>query len=256
MALIPGSGKSPEEQKAAEDEVLLREIDDAVREDQYLEFARKYGRPLLGLVIAGLAAFGGYLYWESRQEAAMEAHSERLVAALDQADAGNLASADSTAQSLAAESTGGTRAAALLMRAGIAMDQGRTADAVKLYAQVAASEDTPPALRDLASIREMAASFDTRDPAQVIARLEPLAVPGNPWFGSAGELVAMAYLEKGDRQRAGTLFGEIARSEEVPDTLRSRARQMAGLMGVDAIDDVDAFMQDQSQPEGGAQPAR
>lgn len=255
MALIPGSKKNPEEKKAAEDDVLLREIDDAVREDQYLEFARKYGRPLLGVVIAALLAFGGYLFWDSRQEAALEAQSERLVAALDQADAGNFDSADKTAAALADESTGGARAAALLLRAGIAMDQGRTDDAAALYAQVVANKDTPPALRDLASIREMAANFDTRDPAEVIGRLEPLAVPGNPWFGSAGELVAMAYLEQGKNERAGLLFGEIARSKDVPDTLRSRARQMAGLLGVDAIEDADAYMEEQRLTDGGASAA-
>ncbi|HEX5645179.1 MAG TPA: tetratricopeptide repeat protein [Erythrobacter sp.] len=248
MALIPGSGKNSEEKKAAQDEVLLREIDDAVREDQFREFAQKYGRVLLGVTVVGLLAFGGYLLWDSRQEAAMEATSEQLTAVLDQAEAGNLDSASNAAAKLAAGSEGGAKAAALLTQAGIAMDRGRTADAVKIYAQVAADSATPPALRDLASIREMAASFDTRSPADVIARLEPLAVPTNPWFGSAGELVAMAYLEQGNRKRAGALFGEIARSDEVPDTLRSRARQMAGLLGVDAIEDADAFMEEQRSP--------
>lgn len=248
MALIPGSGKNSEEKKAAQDEVLLREIDDAVREDQFREFAQKYGRVLLGVTVVGLLAFGGYLLWDSRQEAAMEATSEQLTAVLDQAEAGNLDSASNAAAKLAAGSEGGAKAAALLTQAGIAMDRGRTADAVKIYAQVAADSATPPALRDLASIREMAASFDTRSPADVIARLEPLAVPTNPWFGSAGELVAMAYLEQGNRKRAGALFGEIARSDDVPDTLRSRARQMAGLLGVDAIEDADAFMEEQRSP--------
>ena len=70
MALIPGSGKSREEKQAerqsAEDNVLLREIDDAVRQDQYSDFAKTYGRPLLALLIVGLLGFGGYLFWESR----------------------------------------------------------------------------------------------------------------------------------------------------------------------------------------------
>lgn len=254
VALIPGSEKSSEEKQAAADEVLLREIDDAVREDQYLEFARSYGRPLLGLLVAGLVAFGGYLFWDSQNEAELEADSERLVAALDQAEAGNLDSADAAVQALAAESSGGARAAALLTQAGIAMDAGRTAEAVEIFAAVAANEDTPPALRDLALIREVSASFDTRDPADVIAKLEPLAVPGNPWFGSAGELVAMAYREQGNTARAGTLFGEIARSDDVPDSLRERARQMAGLLGVDAIDDVDEFMENQRRSEDSAAP--
>lgn len=248
MALRPGSGKNSAEQKAAEDDVLLREIDEAVREDQLKEFAEKFGRPLLALVVAGLAAFGGYLFWDSRQEAGMEAKSEQLIAALDQAEAGNFDTADSTAAALAGDSDGAAKASAILMRAGIAMDQGRTTEAVELYASVANDEDAPPVFRDLATIREMAASFDTREPAQVIERLSPLAVPGNPWFGSAGELVAMAHLEQGNRDQAGTLFGEIARNEEVPETLRSRARQMAGLLGVDAIDDVETFMEDQAAP--------
>lgn len=245
MALRPGSEKNAEEKKAAEDEVLLREIDDAVREDQLRDFGVKYGRPLLAVIVAGMAAFGGYLFWDSRQEAAMEATSEQLVAALDQADAGNLDSANSSAAALAAEGEGAAKASALLLQAGIAMDQGRTADAIELYASVANDESAPPVLRDLATIREMAAGFDTRDPAEVIERLGALAVPGNPWFGSAGELVAMAHLEQGNREQAGTLFGEIARADNVPETLRARSRQMAGLLGVDAIDDVDAFIEEQ-----------
>ena len=50
---------------------------------------------------------------------------------------------------------------------------------------------------------------------------------------------------EGDSEQAGTLFGEIARSEDVPETLRARSRQMAGLMGVDAIEDADEFMAEQ-----------
>ena len=78
----------------------------------------------------------------------------------------------------------------------------------------------------------------------MITRLKPLAVPGNPYFGSAGEMVAMAYLEQGKRQEAGTLFSSIAKDENVPDGLRSRSRQMAGLLGVDAIEDVDKVLEE------------
>jgi hypothetical protein len=82
-------------------------------------------------------------------------------------------------------------------------------------------------------------------PADVIAQLGPLAKPGSAWFGSAGELVAMAHLESGNRAEAGKLFADIAKDEDQPETLRSRARQMAGLMGVDAVVDVDKLLKDQ-----------
>ena len=48
----------------------------------------------------------------------------------------------------------------------------------------------------------------------------------------------MAYLKQGRNDLAGPLFAAIAKDENVPATLRSRARQMAGLLGFDAIDDV------------------
>ena len=255
MALVPGNKKSPEEEKAAQDDVLMREIDDAVREDQDREFGEKYGKPLIAAVVLGLAGFGGYLYWDGQREAAMESDSEALVAVLDQAEAGNFDSANSSAQALAGESEGAAQAAALMTQAGIAMDQDRVADAVALFAQVASDENAPPVLRDLALIREMSASFDTRDPGEVVEKLSPLAVPGNPWFGSAGELVAMAYAEQGNSEQAGTLFGEIARNEDVPETLRARARQMAGLMGVDAIEDADEFMAEQ-ELQGSSAPSQ
>jgi len=118
-------------------------------------------------------------------------------------------------------------------------------EAATLFGEVADSSDAPPALRDLAKIRAITATFDERKPADVIAELGELAVPGNPWFGSAGELVAMAHLEAGDNDKAGAMFAEIARAEDVPESLRTRSRQMAGLLGVDAIVDVDELLEEQ-----------
>lgn len=230
----------------------MREIDEAVRQDDLARFARTYGRPLLGLVIAGVLAFGGYLFWHSREEAALEAQSEKLVAALDKLEAGDVTDAQALAASLAAEGNGAAATSALMLQAGLAMEQGKRAEAAQLFARISADEDAPPAMRDFATIREMSATFDTRKPDEVIARLKPLAVPGNSWFGSAGELVAMAHLELGQRDQAGVLFGELARSEEVPETIRTRARQMAGLLGVDAIEDVEALLESQGVPTNGS----
>ncbi|WP_324262958.1 tetratricopeptide repeat protein [Altererythrobacter sp. H2] len=255
MALTPTSNKTAEEKKAAQDEVLMREIDDAVREDQFAEFAARYGKPILGVVAAGLLAFAGYLWWDGQQEASLEADSETLVSALDQIESGNLDSGAATLETLIAEGNDGAAAMAKLLKAGVIMEQGKPADAARLYAEVAASGDSPPALRDLATVREIAATFDTRKPDEVIARLKPLAVPGNAYFGSAGEMVAMAYLEQGKRREAGTLFAEIARSEDVPEGLRSRSRQMAGLLGVDAIEDVNEVLEATRLDDGSAAPA-
>jgi hypothetical protein len=244
LALPPNSDPNRPDKSAdraaAEQEVLLREIDDAVRQDQLAGAARRYGRPVLAFVIAGLAAFAGYLWWHERQEAQLEAASEGLVRALDQFDAGNFAPGEAALAPVAQSGSEGAKAASQLLKAGLALQQARKDEAIRLYAAVAADNGAPKPYRDLASIREVAANFDAMKPEDVVSRLKPLAVPGNPWFGSAGELVGIAYLKQGRTELAGPLFAAIAKSEDVPETLRSRARQMSGLLGVDAVVDVDA----------------
>jgi hypothetical protein len=228
--------------QAAQDDVLLREVDDAVRQDQFADAAKRYGRPVGAAVLIGLALFGGYLFWDSRQNAAREKDSEALVSALDQVERGNLGSASTALDPVAADGGDGAQAAAQMLKAGIAMEQSKPDEAAKIYDSVAVNSDAPQALRDLATIRGVTARYDNMKPADVIAKLKPLAVPGGPWFGPAGEIVAMAYLDQGKSAEAGTLFAAIAKDKNSPETLKSRTRQMAGLLGVDAIDDVDTVL--------------
>ena len=108
--------------------------------------------------------------------------------------------------------------------------------AIAGYKKIAADADLPQPFRDLALIRQTVAEFDTLKPQQVVDRLKPLAVPGNPWFGSAGEMVAISYLNMNKSDLAGPLFAQLAKDEGVPPTIRSRALQMAGVQGIDAVE--------------------
>lgn len=262
MALTPKGGKTAEDEKAAkkaaEDDVILREIDEAVRKDDLEQFGKKYGTVLIGGLVAILLGFGGYLFWDSQQEGEMEAQSEVLVGALDQVEANNFDAASDAASELVTSGGPAAKASALMLQASAALEKDDKAGAVALFAQIAGDEQAPPALRDLATIREVATNFDEREPAEVIEKLGGLAVPGNPFFGSAGELTAMAHLEAGNEAEAGAMFAAISKDEGVPETLRARARQMAGLLGVDAIEDPKELLEDEGvidengNPSGGA----
>lgn len=235
-----------------EDAILMREIDEAVRQDDATVFFKKYGVALVGLLIAAFAGMLIYWYWDSTNEAELEAQSEIIVGALDSVDAGDFPGASEKVASLIESGSPGARTVARFMQAAAALEQDDKGRAVELYAAIVADEEAPQPLRDLALIREISTNFDDRQPADIIAKLKPLAVPGNAYFGSAGELVAIAHLEAGDRDAAGTLFAEISKDEAIPETLRSRARQMAGLLGVDAIEDVDQLLKDEGVTTGGA----
>ncbi|MDJ0977087.1 MAG: tetratricopeptide repeat protein [Erythrobacter sp.] len=248
MALTPknSNANDPDARKlSAEDEIAIREIDEAVRQDDAAEFVRRYGLVIGSVLAVVLVGLGGYLFWDSQVEAALEAESEQVVSVIDYAQAEDFPSVKERTRPLLDSDTPGVRTSARLLHAAAALELGETARAVELYAQIAADEKAPQAMRDLARLREVATNFDDREPSDIIARLEPLAKPGGALFGSAAELSAMAHLEAGNREEAGALFAAIAKDDTLPATLRDRARQMTGQLGVDAVEDVEEVLEEQ-----------
>jgi hypothetical protein len=223
LALTPDTG-----------ETFLREVDENLRRDQLRALARKYAPLMIGGVLLLLAAVGGWLYWQDRQEAAAAKDSEQLAQIYVDIGAGKLASVPPRLDTLAKEGTGAIRATAMFTRAAVAIEQNDRPTAIAQYQAIAADDDLPAPYRDLARIRATALEFDAMKPEQVIARMEPMAKPGNPWFGSAGELTAMAMIKQNRKLEAGRLFAAIAADRQVPDSIRARSVQIAGTLGVDA----------------------
>jgi hypothetical protein len=246
VALTPTSDPSSTDKlavrRAAEQDVLVREVDEAVRQDEAGEFLRRYGIAIVGLVIVALIAFGAWLWWKGHREDQKQKVSESYIQALDQIDAGNAVKAGTDLDPIARNGTPAAAAGARLLQAGLMIAKGDTARATTALLKLADDSDAPQELRDLAAIKGVSAGFDTMTPQAVIARMKPLAKPGNPWFGSAGELLAAAYLKQGKKDLAGPLFAAIAKDENVPKSLRSRTRQMAGQLGYDAVSDVDQVL--------------
>ncbi len=215
-------------------EAFMREVDDAVRQDRLLTFWERYGRWLIGLVIAGLALFGAWLYWQHHSRTASETVSEDMARLLDSA-----ASSTPDAKALAAlegASQPGFAASAQLVKAGVAARKGDSKSAIAAYKAMAADAKLAAPYRELALVRQTALEFDTLSPQQVVDRLKPLAIEGGAWFGSAGEMVAIAYMKMRKPDLAGPVFAAMAKDASVPQSIRSRARQMAGLLGVDAVE--------------------
>ena len=215
-------------------ESFVREVDENLRRDQLRDMAKSYGKWIVAAIILFLVAVGGYLLWKDRQaEKAME-QSEAMSAAIDKASAGDDKGASAALTPLAESSSDVVRASSQLARAALALRQNDRKTATDIYRQVAADEGLPQAYRDLAIVRGTMTEFDQIKPDEVIARLSPLAQTGKPFFGTAGEMVALAMLSKGDRNGAGQMFAKIAADRQVPDSIRARAVQFAGSLGVDA----------------------
>ena len=221
-------------------ESFVREVDENLRRDQARDFLKQNGPWIVGAALLFLAAIAGWLYWQDRQVKQAEAETERLNAALTQIGGGQSAAGANQLAPLEGSDADGVRAAAHLTKAAVALEKADRKTAIAEYRTVVDDKGLAQPYRDLATIRLTALEFDQMKPEDVIARLKDLAVAGNPWFGSAGEMTAMALLKQGHKDQAGRMFAAIAADDKVPNTIRSRAVQIAGTLGVDATASLPA----------------
>jgi hypothetical protein len=217
----------------AQNEALIREVDDAVRQDSLVSFWRGYGKLVIGLIIGGLAAFAGFLLWQNHQKSQAERASDAFARLLASANTNRI----DPAERATIEGSGsiGYSAAVKLAEAAIALRKNDIKTAANAYHAVVTDESAPQPYRDVALIRQTAAEFDALKPDVIIARLKPLAVTGNPWFGSAGELTAIAHLKAGRAIEAAAMLAAVVRDPAVPQTIKLRAAQLAGTLGVDTV---------------------
>lgn len=225
MALAPGQTS----------ESFIREVDENLRRDQAEAVFKRYGTWIAVGALLLLAAVGAFLFWRNSQVEKVAAGSEQFAAIL--ADVGAGKNSNDVAQrleTLAGEQGGSLGGSARLTRAALALEKSDRAAAIAQYRQVADDKSAPQAVRDTATIRLTQLEFDTLQPQQVIDRLAPLAVKESAWFGSAGELTALALIKANRRREALALLGGIAAAEQVPATIRARAEQLAAGLAIPA----------------------
>jgi hypothetical protein len=210
-------------------DALLREVDDAVRQDDMVSFWRNYGRLLIGAILLGLASFGGWLFWQNHRSNVAQENSEQFANLLKSAQSATLD--QPVYDKLVKEGGPAYKSEAELVKAALSAGKGDAATAVTAYDAIIADPDALQPMKDAALVRKTALTFDGVKPEQVVAALKGLAVPGNAWFGSAGELTAVAYLKMGRRDRAAELFSSLTRDPTVPESIRMRAAQMASMLG-------------------------
>jgi len=171
-------------------EAFKREVDEELRREQIATVWQRWGRWMLVGLIVALGAFGGWLWWNHERTKEAEADGEAVTKIFTDMSEGRGQDAEKALKPFTESDIEGYRAAAKLTTASLRLTANDSKGAIAGYKAVAEDASLAKPYRDLALIRWTAAEYDTMKPQDVVARLKPLAVKGNPWFGSAGELVA------------------------------------------------------------------
>lgn len=215
------------------DEAFLREVDEGVRRDQVLSLWQRFGKLGVTVLVLALAALAGYLWWRDAAAAKAGVAGEDFARATEQLDVGEAAKARPVLATLAKDGPAGYAPLAQMVQASDAVAAGDIPRAVKLLDAIAADKGVAEPLRDAALIKSVRLGFDTLPPATVISRLQPLAVPGAPWFGIAAEMTALAHVKAGKPEAAKPLLTAIVLDAGNSPSMRGRAAQLALALGVD-----------------------
>ncbi len=215
------------------DDAFLREVDEEVRRDQLGQFWKRFGVLIVAAVVLLLAGLGGWLWWQEQRTKAAGAAGEELSKAIDKFGVGDNAAARPVLERLKRDGLEGYAAMARFMTAADQIAVGDEDKAATTLQALVDDASLAQPLRDAALIKLVRLRFDAMKPADVVAKLKPLAVPGNPWFGLAGETTALAHIKAGTPEPAKPLLIAIVRDEAITGSLRNRAAQLATSVGVE-----------------------
>jgi hypothetical protein len=238
--------------KPTSNEAFYREVDEELRRERAQQAWHRFRWAIIGGFVLLVAAIGGFIWWQNHRERQAEAVGESLVQSLDHLEKGLASQAGPLLAEVEQSNIEGYRAAGQFARADVMIQSGNVAGAIAIFQRLAADEGLAEPYRHAALIRQTALEFDRLQPDAIIQRLGPLARAGQPWYGSAGEMTAHAHLRAQRPGPAGQIFAALARDETVPASIRSRAVQMAGALGVDAVPAAPA---NQAAPAPGVAPA-
>jgi hypothetical protein len=220
-------------------EAFIREVDDEVRREQTAKLARRYGVIVVLIVVLALASFGGTLWWRAHQLAVAGDRGDQYMAAMAAISAGKDDDGKKQLAAIAGSDAKGYAPLARMLQADLLVRERKNAEGAAAFLKLSQDGSVPQPLRDVALVRATNLQFDALPPQQVIDRMKPLAQTGNPWFGSAGEMVGLAYMKLNQPKQAGAMFVAMSKDKSVPVSMRARVAQLAADLGFEAIQPQD-----------------
>ncbi len=215
---------------------IFDEVEDDLRAEQMRTLFVRYGGLLVVAAILLVAAVGGWEAWKWYEARRAARSADSFVAAMKIAD-GRPGPARQAAVPLFAaiarnpDTNEGYRTLARLRQAGLLADSGDLAGASALWTQVQDDGSADRLLRSVAGLQWAEHNLDAGDPAQLAARLQPLAAPDNPFHGLAEEAQALLALRQGRVAAARDTLTQLSHDDSVPDGVRQRAGSLLAQLG-------------------------
>ena len=213
-----------------ENDVLLREVADDVKNDQLRQIWDKYGIFIIigvALVLTLTISYESIKNWQIKKQQEV---SNAYSVALSLQNQGRLDESLEVYNQLASNSSGIYADISKLQIASIYMEQDKLADATNVL-ELLAKEGNVAQMRDVAALKLAAYKLDHKAPAEeIIELLRPLIERASS-SNMAQELMAMLYVRENDITNAMVEYEKIAYSDSAADSMKARAQDMMNILG-------------------------
>ncbi len=215
------------------DDSLIREVNEELREEQMMKLWKRYGNYVVGVAVLIVVIVAGNQIWKNYDISTRTAESDQYFTAQQLAAAGNNAEALNAMKALAGSASSGYGVLAKFQEAALLVETGNSAGAAMLYQQIARETIGDVALSGLANI--LAAMVEVNaggyDRAAMEFRLSTLAEENHPYRHSARELLAIIAMEHSDTEKANTALNTLINDKSAPQNLRVRAEKLLQRLG-------------------------
>ena len=211
----------------ANEDPLLKEVDQDLAEERQWEMFRKHGPAVIGAAAAVVVGVGAWQFWTARQDADAKRLALEFKAAVETL-ADDEAAGRQAMAAIAEESAGGYGVLSRFYRAASFGQAGERDAAINAYKQIYNDNAAPRQLRELARIRAAYFALDSGRDA-VLEHLADLAETGGAYSYHANEIAGIAALEEQDYETALATFRALSIDPAAPASVRSRAEDFAAL---------------------------
>ncbi|MEM6414719.1 MAG: tetratricopeptide repeat protein [Pseudomonadota bacterium] len=216
----------------ANEESLLREVNEGLAEDSLANTLQSRLPLIIGGAIAIVAVVAGYQIYAGQKVSVASQAARSLSAILNNETAGPEERATELSQVIETSPAGYAALARLRLAASQAATGSRQ-EALATYRAISKDGGVTNRVRDLASIRAAYLALDDGR-SVVIDTIGDLETDTSPLGYFAREVLALAALKDGDYQTAKSIFSEISMALDAPASVRQRSSEFAALAAAGA----------------------
>ena len=205
---------------------IFDEIEEDLKRDRMDEAWKKYGKFVIAIAVLIVVGTIGYTQWISYTSGQAAEQANMYDQALAKVTAGENSQAIAELDQIAGEAGAGYQLLARLEKAALLVEDGKKAEAVSIYDEIAADDQVSEMYRGLATVLAVMHDAENGEAGDLLAKLAPQMEAGATWRFTALEVAAGIYLQSGDKAGAVDQLKLIIDDANSPAELRRRATEL------------------------------